>query len=207
MAKEGAQAASFLFVGNYTCIDFVNSSIMSDGQSVDLLPSFDHLAQWVMEAELFEPRAGAAARERWRDTDASKSILIQAKELRSAITLAVGRLGAGKGPGRNAVRLANGLLRQQTGYSEIVLAKGKYDRRFHSLLAEPVHLILPIAESFADLLCYADPSLIKKCERPACLLYFYDSTRNHARRWCQMSTCGNRAKAAAHYRRRREAGS
>jgi predicted RNA-binding Zn ribbon-like protein len=27
---------------------------------------------------------------------------------------------------------------------------------------------------------------------------FFDGTKNAARRWCDMATCGNRAKAARH---------
>ncbi|HNJ42487.1 MAG TPA: CGNR zinc finger domain-containing protein [Acidobacteriota bacterium] len=36
------------------------------------------------------------------------------------------------------------------------------------------------------------------------MIYFYDTTKNHTWRWCSMSLCGNRAKAAAHYRRKRQ---
>jgi predicted RNA-binding Zn ribbon-like protein len=35
------------------------------------------------------------------------------------------------------------------------------------------------------------------------VLFFYDTTKNHARRWCSMAFCGNRHKVAAHYRRLR----
>ncbi|MCI0410524.1 MAG: CGNR zinc finger domain-containing protein, partial [Acidobacteria bacterium] len=54
-----------------------------------------------------------------------------------------------------------------------------------------------------DLLSEGDLTLVRKCENPACILYFHDTTKNHARRWCSMRACGNRAKVAAHYRRRR----
>jgi predicted RNA-binding Zn ribbon-like protein len=33
---------------------------------------------------------------------------------------------------------------------------------------------------------------------------FFDSTKNGRRRWCDMSTCGNRAKAARHRKRASE---
>lgn len=46
------------------------------------------------------------------------------------------------------------------------------------------------------------PERIKRCSAyPICTLYFEDTTRNGTRRWCSMDTCGNRAKAARHYRR------
>jgi predicted RNA-binding Zn ribbon-like protein len=35
-------------------------------------------------------------------------------------------------------------------------------------------------------------------------LQFYDASKNHSRRWCSMNACGNRMKAALHYRRSRK---
>lgn len=49
-----------------------------------------------------------------------------------------------------------------------------------------------------DLVCHADFRLIRACEGTACTLMFLDRTKAHARRWCSMAVCGNRAKAAAH---------
>ncbi len=50
----------------------------------------------------------------------------------------------------------------------------------------------------------ARPQRIKRCSAyPACTLYFEDTTRNGTRRWCSMTACGNRAKAARHYHRER----
>jgi predicted RNA-binding Zn ribbon-like protein len=46
-----------------------------------------------------------------------------------------------------------------------------------------------------------DFSNVKACEGPACTLLFADHTRGHARPWCSMAICGNRAKQAAHRNR------
>ncbi|ORA62494.1 CGNR zinc finger domain-containing protein [Mycobacteroides franklinii] len=43
------------------------------------------------------------------------------------------------------------------------------------------------------------PDRIKQCAHPQCVLFFYDTSKNGARRWHSMATCGNRAKAARHY--------
>ncbi len=50
-------------------------------------------------------------------------------------------------------------------------------------------------------------SRLKVCPGHDCGWAFYDYSRNQTGRWCSMSVCGGRAKARAHYRRRRgEAG-
>jgi predicted RNA-binding Zn ribbon-like protein len=46
-------------------------------------------------------------------------------------------------------------------------------------------------------------SRLKICPGDHCGWAFYDSSRNRSGRWCSMSVCGGRAKARAHYRRRR----
>jgi predicted RNA-binding Zn ribbon-like protein len=45
---------------------------------------------------------------------------------------------------------------------------------------------------------------LKVCAGEQCGWAFYDHSRNQTGRWCSMSVCGGRAKARAHYRRRRE---
>ena len=62
-------------------------------------------------------------------------------------------------------------------------------------------LLLPIGEALAKFVCEEDFSHVKACEGPACTLMFADHTRGHARRWCSMAICGNRAKQAAHRNR------
>lgn len=46
---------------------------------------------------------------------------------------------------------------------------------------------------------------IRSCKNDRCGWFFIDASRNSARRWCQMATCGNQAKARAHFARHRKA--
>ena len=60
--------------------------------------------------------------------------------------------------------------------------------------------------SYVELL--ADrPERLRRCAHPACVLYFYDTSRNGTRRWCSMDACGSRTKASRHYSRVRARGS
>lgn len=49
-----------------------------------------------------------------------------------------------------------------------------------------------------------DPSRLRRCANPECVLHFFDISKRGDRRWCSMAGCGNRAKAARHYARRRQ---
>jgi len=57
-------------------------------------------------------------------------------------------------------------------------------------------LLGPLAEAVAQLLVEGDFTLVRQCEHPDCILWFYDRTKSHKRRWCSMALCGNRYKAA-----------
>jgi len=62
----------------------------------------------------------------------------------------------------------------------------------------------PVAEAAAELLVSGDFELVRQCEDESCVLWFYDRTKSHHRRWCSMATCGNRNKVAAYRKRRAE---
>jgi hypothetical protein len=65
--------------------------------------------------------------------------------------------------------------------------------------------MIPVVESAADALVIGELVRIRRCADSRCPRVFYDSTKNGRRRWCDMATCGNRAKAARHRTRMRQA--
>ena len=115
----------------------------------------------------------------------------------------VARIVARKSIAGSAIASINHILSRCPGYPQLVYKKGGYTRQFQSQAAQKDGLLAPLAEAASDLLCSGKWSLVKKCGNPACILYFYDTTKNHTRNWCSMQLCGNRKKVAAHYQRKR----
>ena len=60
-----------------------------------------------------------------------------------------------------------------------------------------------VVRSTIELLVSDQRALVKQCEEETCSWLFIDETRNHSRRWCDMTVCGNRAKARRFRARRR----
>ena len=61
-----------------------------------------------------------------------------------------------------------------------------------------------LALAASDLLTGPERSRVRICEATAvdgCGWLFLDTSRNGTRRWCEMSTCGNKYKARRHYAR------
>ena len=64
-------------------------------------------------------------------------------------------------------------------------------------------LMIPVVESAADTLVLGELPRVRRCAATGCNRVFFDATKNGRRRWCDMRTCGNRAKAARHRRGKR----
>ena len=107
---------------------------------------------------------------------------------------------------RKAVAEVNAALRHGVGHSKLEWdAEAKRFQKHLESEADDLEskVIGPIAQTIAVLLTERNPASIRKCENPACVLHYYDTSKNHSRRWCSMEFCGNRNKVAAHYRRHR----
>lgn len=61
-----------------------------------------------------------------------------------------------------------------------------------------------LAESIARELSQGHPERLRVCANDECRWVFNDTSRTGTRKWCDMSTCGNRAKVARHRARKRE---
>ncbi len=183
---------NFFFIGQRLCLDFVNTEAVVDGQRGDLLTGFPDLLAWLTQAKVLEPAQAKKVLNR-----RGEAVFRRALDLRARLReMAAGRPSS-------ALDAINVLLRQSYGYEQVARTRTGFRRQFHLRVDDPLHLLVPIAEDASDLLCDGDLSLVKKCKNPACILYFYDTTKSHTRRWCSMASCGNRAKVTAHYRRHR----
>jgi predicted RNA-binding Zn ribbon-like protein len=60
-----------------------------------------------------------------------------------------------------------------------------------------------LAESLARELSQGDPERLRICANDTCRWVFADTSRTGRRKWCDMSTCGNQAKAARFRERHR----
>ncbi len=63
-------------------------------------------------------------------------------------------------------------------------------------------MLWPILHAAAELLISTEGRpQIRQCALKECRLFFVDRSPSRQRRWCEMKTCGNRAKSLRHYRK------
>lgn len=193
----------FIFVGQNMALDLVNTQCMRDGAPVDMLEDYAALVIWLLQAQVLDSAQAKAALKKWGSIVEGTRVYERARSLRAGLRAIAEHIVAGKAVPQSSLDAINDVLRHGVGYAQVTRTRGKFERHLHASRDAAMQLIVPVAEAAADLLCHGDLSLVKKCNNPRCILYFYDTTKNHARRWCSMAGCGNRMKAAAHYQRHR----
>jgi predicted RNA-binding Zn ribbon-like protein len=193
--------AKFALIGNHRCLDFVNTEVIQRRQRVDLLADFPDLVAWLTAAQLLGPAEAEGALRRWSGTPAGARAVVEARTLRAHFRAMLEQIERGRPIAASTLEAINALLARPIAHGELVRARHGFLRRFRFEVRAPVDLLVPVAETASDLLCHADFSLVRKCESLACIQYFYDLSKNHVRRWCRMSVCGNRTKVAAYHRR------
>ena len=189
-------APEFLFVGNDLWLDFVNTEVVADGTRVDLLGSEANLREWLIKAGI----PGGWDAPHSIDSD----LLSRALEFRALLRRMADGMSRGLPAPEEAIRAVNRLLRSRSGSEQLFRHGDRWRKEFRADDAGEAAPLLPIAHSAADLIAEGDPRLVRKCEGPTCILYFYDTSKNHKRRWCSMAGCGNRHKAAVHRKRIRD---
>jgi predicted RNA-binding Zn ribbon-like protein len=89
--------------------------------------------------------------------------------------------------------------------TELARADGRYGWRVANLRLAAPDLLAPVLWSAADLMLAAGQHRIRQCANEKCLWLFVDNSKTGTRRWCDMSSCGNRAKAQRHYHKQKQA--
>jgi len=191
----------FLFVGNHSCLDFINTQMIVRGNLTDLLGGYADFVDWLVRAKILSQAQASAVSTEWSHKE-REQLLEQGILFRKTLRDIAERIVARRPISASSIKSINQLTARRPGYTQLSYAEGRFERRFQPYAAQKDGLLAPLAEAAIDLLCTGDLSLVKKCGNTACILYFYDTTKNHARNWCSMRLCGNRMKVAAHYRKK-----
>ena len=195
-------------VGGRVCLDFANT--LGQHEPVPLsewLASYDDLVWWALRADILPdgeaPRLFARAREH---PDEAAEVFRRAIGLREAIFRIFSAAVEKRDPDPADMEVLNRELAVAMPHARIAPVvswtggcnwaweeTGGLDR-----------VLWPVARSAAEALTSEDVGRIGQCAGEECQWLYVDTSRNHSRRWCVMSDCGNRAKAKRHYHRQKQ---
>jgi predicted RNA-binding Zn ribbon-like protein len=198
-----------IFVADAPGLDFLNSVATPVDEQVDWISNGEGLMSWLQQAGLVPDDALDAIRSQCTPDELDETAA-KARGLREWFRVFVQKRKGRPLSARDLRELEplNQLLERDEQHGEIVVdssgAAASFAFRTKRRWQSAESLLMPIAEALAKLVCEQDFTYVKACEGPKCTLLFADHTRGHARRWCSMAICGNRAKVAAHRKRLKE---
>jgi predicted RNA-binding Zn ribbon-like protein len=175
----------------YLAIDFVNSVIaLPGGQFIDLLGTPDATNRWLTERDLAPPDAGV------REMCAAQ-LRSMREHIRSLFAASVDGIPA----------LPGALSAVNDAMSRVPTAPLLYwDEKTGPYRAAPCptneildHALAALAANAADLLAGPDADNLTACESTPCIRYLLRHGRRH---WCS-TRCGDRARAARAYAKRK----
>ena len=105
----------------------------------------------------------------------------------------------------SAVAILNGYVQESAQHLKLVPGKGRFEWKFESGMNDLYAPVWPIARDAAELLASDRLEFVRTCASKTCEWLFLDESKNHRRRWCDMTKCGNRAKVNSFYARQKQA--
>jgi predicted RNA-binding Zn ribbon-like protein len=181
-------------------LEFVNTDTAPHVPRGDLLRDFGTLLRWLVDAHVVDlERAGGLGRRALLQPAAATATLVDARRVRAALRGLAERGSTSAKVRDEAIAEINRVLGRSAGTRRLEqLSPDHFVRVFVPTGDAFAGLMIPIAESAADSLVLDELARVRRCADPRCTRVFLDTSRNGTRRWCDMGTCGNRAKAARH---------
>jgi predicted RNA-binding Zn ribbon-like protein len=193
--------------GGALALDFANTV---GGTHVS--PTHDHLRSYgdiarfaVLAGGLPSSAASRLAQRAERDPTRAEAVYELGIALRESIWAVFSALASGESPRDADLALIGDAAASGAARSRLVYDKDGVGWSLPSDSEELERPLWDIARSAADLLTSGEHDRVKQCASTTCEWVFLDRSRNRSRRWCDMSDCGNRAKARRFHAKRQTA--
>jgi len=178
--------------------DFLNTDDTDNGFPIEKLPTLDSALGWFVDRGVIHTegadrvRAQAAAHASVEATE-----LARVHRVRSALRDVAHAISEHRAPDTGSLETINRALHARQIIELVPAPDGcSVDHRH---VGDPIDDALArLTEPLVLELTEGHPERIKTCASDTCDWIFYDASRTSRRRWCDMATCGNRAKAARH---------
>jgi len=192
---------------DWACLEFTKTVGWEErDREDDELTSYAALVDWAERNGVLPADAAAGLRRRAAaHPRAAARILRCGIELRAVIYRIFSAIGAGATPASQDVERLNELLPEANRWLGVARTVDGYEWDWVLDDDLPLGRVLwPILRSAADLLTGELLDRVRLCDADDCGWLFIDASRNRSRRWCDMSECGNRAKAKRFRERQKE---
>jgi predicted RNA-binding Zn ribbon-like protein len=193
----------FDFPSGTLCLDLANTWGDRSDTANDTLHGYSDVLEWAREAGVVDDEGSSRleAQIEGEPEEASK-VFGSVVAVREAVYRMSSAIAAGESPDRADIDVLNTFLESMP--PRRLCCGGECCEWERPVGNTDLRMVLwPVVESAAELLTSPAASRIRECNAPDCNWLFLDHSRGGRRRWCDMGTCGNRAKARRYYERHR----
>jgi predicted RNA-binding Zn ribbon-like protein len=190
------------------CLAFANTRYWrGSAEPTEALGSFADVVAWCEGAKLLD-RASAVGLQQWgaRRNGEAAALFEEVIAARETIYRLFSATASGGAVIDADVEMLNRQLEQAPGRAGVTIAEAGNMWRLPPATATSASLLAPVLWSAGDLLVGDRLASVRLCANEKCRWLFLDDSKSGTRRWCSMSSCGNRAKAHRHYLRRAQSG-
>jgi predicted RNA-binding Zn ribbon-like protein len=179
--------------------DFLNTDDLENGFPVERLPTLDAALTWFVERGVIHGEGADRLRaQAGVDPGGATRDLARIHSVRGALREVADAIVDHRPPREGALDTVNRALHARQ-VIELVPSSDGCVAVDHRHVGDPVDDALArLCDPLVTELTAGQPERIKVCDNDRCRWVFYDTSRTVRRRWCDMATCGNRAKAARH---------
>jgi predicted RNA-binding Zn ribbon-like protein len=158
---------------------------------------------WLQQHSLLHSETAAALVAEVKSDDAAATRLLQrVQRVRAALRELLDAAVERRPPADAALREVNRALRATYVYELVPASDGvSLDHRHEGDAVSGA--LARLSEAIARELTQSDKERLRICANDECRWVFRDNSPAGRRKWCDMSSCGNRAKAARHRERQR----
>lgn len=202
--NENMEEKEWDFDSGKLVLDFANTAeFHASDHPEEMLETFPDLVSWSMEAGLItKSEMQELLTKAKKEPKSASNALRNALELREIIYRILSAIAGGEEPEPADLSDFNRTLSGAMLKSQISPSEEGYIWTWKTTENSLDRMLWPIARETASLLTSKDMSQVGECaDDRGCGYLFFDTSRNHSRRWCSMEICGNRAKAQRHYQR------
>jgi predicted RNA-binding Zn ribbon-like protein len=187
------------FIGGALCLDFVNTVDWRLTQHPnELLKQYSDLVDWSKHAGIASPQeAGKLLALASRAKRRSHEELRYALKLREILY----RIFGNHSNGSRDLEELNAAIEGLSNHRRIVANQNGFRWKWKAFGESMDSVLWPVIQSAAELLLSPKLKYVRECAGTGCGWLFLDLSRSHSRRWCNMSSCGNRFKVLRHYYR------
>ena len=191
----------FEFIAGALCLDFANT--IHDSRAEDTeedLCAIADLLQWGKEAGLLSADEHSRLTAHYNHNPrAAASALAKGTEVRDLLLAIFAGIANGRSVSPQRLAELNSALADMPAVLRAKKDRDRIETEWRCAAEGLPQIFFAVLTSAAELLASDRLERIRECASADCTWLFIDESRNHTRRWCDMSACGNRMKAHRYY--------